>query len=241
MHVQQLQLTAIFFSSSCWKSAETVTREEVSGMEKVLKGTVIPASVAARAVRTASSWVLCASAAFPRKVQIAFPRKARKAQIEFQVEFQPFSKNQKRQMSSGVDSDRDDVSWSTSASTQTTTPPENFRYRVGTSVVCYLGTLNWEKGEIVKHNFEQPKGKFHPYQVRLEGGRLIFVPSDDDFSIRRLDQAPLAPADFELLQQLGKCYEERKDKAGINGMLFIKARECSFLVRSANIFSHLSY
>jgi hypothetical protein len=205
-------------------------------MEHILKGTVI-----ARVVRTASSWVLCASDAFPRKFPIAFPRKGRKAPVEFLTEFQQFSKNLKRQMSTGVGSDREDVSWSTSASTQTTTPPENFRYRVGTSVVCYLGTLNWAKGEIVKHNFEQPKGKFHPYQVRLEGGRLVFVPSDDDFSIRRLDQVALAPADFELLQQLGKCYEERKDKAGINGMLFITARECSFLVRSANIFSHLAY
>jgi hypothetical protein len=78
-------------------------------------------------------------------------------------------------------------------------------------------------------------------QARLEGGRLIFVPSDDDFSIRRLDQVPLAPADFELLQQLGKCYDERKDKAGINGTLFITARECSFLVSCAHIFSHLAY
>ncbi len=123
-------------------------------MAHILKGTVI-----ARAVRTASPRVLCASVAFPRKVQIPFPLKARNAPMEFQ----------QRQMSSGVGSDREDVPWSTpwstSASTQTTTPPENFRYRVGTSVVCYLGTLNWAKGEIVKHNFEQPKGKFHPYQV----------------------------------------------------------------------------
>ena len=69
----------------------------------------------------------------------------------------------------------------------------------------------------MKHNYEEPKGKFHPYQarplravrcavsphqrsrahrgratrdqsatlqVRLTGGRLVFAPCDDDFSVR---------------------------------------------------------
>jgi len=31
-----------------------------------------------------------------------------------------------------------------------------------------LGPLHWARGKVIKHNYEEPKGKFHPYQVTNE-------------------------------------------------------------------------
>jgi hypothetical protein len=98
---------------------------------------------------------------------------------------------------------------------ETTTPVSNFRFPKGADVYCYLGTLHWAKGIVVKHNYEEPNGRFHPYQVSLAGGRLIFVPADDDFSIVRfLENEPLLPQDLELLQSIGKC-ADAKDRDGV--------------------------
>mmetsp|Transcript_48770 Transcript_48770/g.71495 ORF Transcript_48770/g.71495 Transcript_48770/m.71495 type:complete len:206 (+) Transcript_48770:3-620(+) len=95
-----------------------------------------------------------------------------------------------------------------------TTPAGNFRYPVGTPVFCYVGTLTWTKGNVVKHNYEEPKGKFHPYQVRLQGGRLIFAPNDDEMSIRRFEHDPLTLEEHQLLENIGKCADD-EDRMGV--------------------------
>ena len=53
------------------------------------------------------------------------------------------------------------------------------RFAVGSPVQCYYG-LQWAKGNVVAHNYEEPKHVFHPYQVRLQDGSLIFAPEDSD-------------------------------------------------------------
>jgi len=41
------------------------------------------------------------------------------------------------------------------------------RFSVGTSVICNLGTLAWTRGRVIKQNYQQPVGIFHPYQVHM--------------------------------------------------------------------------
>ena len=102
---------------------------------------------------------------------------------------------------------------------QPTTPAGNFRYPKNAEVYCYLGTLHWAKGVIVKHNYEEPKGRFHPYQVELAGARRIFVPCDDEFSIIRFrENEPLQPADLDLLQSIGRFADE-KDRDAVTAHL----------------------
>lgn len=62
-----------------------------------------------------------------------------------------------------------------------------FRFRVGADVLCNIGLLThptWAKGRVVALHYEEPPGCFHPYQVRLECGQLIFAPQDTDIIIR---------------------------------------------------------
>jgi len=55
------------------------------------------------------------------------------------------------------------------------------RFEVGTRVECNCG--GWEAGTIVKQFYRQssfPPGTFAPYQVRLDNGKLIYAPIDED-------------------------------------------------------------
>jgi len=65
------------------------------------------------------------------------------------------------------------------------------RFRVGDRVECNCG--QWSQGTIVKLFYTQssfPAGKCVPYQIRLDDGRLIYSPADEDRVIR------LAPEEF---------------------------------------------
>jgi hypothetical protein len=84
--------------------------------------------------------------------------------------------------------------------------------------VSDVGTLHWAKGNVVRHNYEEPKGKFHPYQVRLTGGRLIFAPGDDDFSVRSVASAPVTEQELGFLQLVGHCHDVN-DSSGVSQQL----------------------
>lgn len=69
------------------------------------------------------------------------------------------------------------------------------RFDVGARVECNCG--GWELGTIVKQFYRQssfPPGTFAPYQVRLDNGKLIFAPIDEDRVIR----ACVEPRSYEL-------------------------------------------
>ncbi len=62
-----------------------------------------------------------------------------------------------------------------------------FRFRVGTEVLCNIGMLSaprWAPGRVVALNYEEPPGTYHPYQVKLECGTLIFAPQDINTIVR---------------------------------------------------------
>ena len=59
------------------------------------------------------------------------------------------------------------------------------RFAVGTRVECNCGV--WEPGTIVKVLYRQssfPPGTVAPYQIRLDNGKLIYAPIDEDRVIR---------------------------------------------------------
>ena len=59
------------------------------------------------------------------------------------------------------------------------------RFAVGTRVECNCG--GWEPGTIVKVFYRQssfPPGTVAPYQIRLDNGKLIYAPIDEDRVIR---------------------------------------------------------
>ena len=60
----------------------------------------------------------------------------------------------------------------------------DFRFGVGTQVMCNLGPSGWKIGSIVALHYREenwPNGKVVPYQVKLESDHaLIYVPEDDD-------------------------------------------------------------
>ena len=59
------------------------------------------------------------------------------------------------------------------------------RFSLGTTVVCNMGG-NWAPGTIVQLHFTNGHdGHIVPYQIKLDDGRLIFAPFDDDRVIRR--------------------------------------------------------
>jgi membrane protease YdiL (CAAX protease family) len=68
-----------------------------------------------------------------------------------------------------------------------TRPDGMLRFRVGTEVLCNMGMLaapQWAPGRVVDLNCEKPTGQYHPYQVKLECGTLIFAPQDIDTIIK---------------------------------------------------------
>eukprot|EP00965_Chrysotila_dentata_P242179 6204736-Pleurochrysis_carterae.AAC.2 len=59
------------------------------------------------------------------------------------------------------------------------------RFKIGDRVECNCGA--WTVGTIVKLFYTQssfPAGKCAPYQIRLDDGRLIYSPADEDRVIR---------------------------------------------------------
>ena len=60
----------------------------------------------------------------------------------------------------------------------------SYRFEVGTTVMCNLGTSGWKIGRIVDLNYREEnwaEEMFAPYQVLLEDNySLIYVPEDDD-------------------------------------------------------------
>lgn len=68
-------------------------------------------------------------------------------------------------------------------------PPIPLRFECGTRVECRLGVEQWEPGTIVKLWYKAPDwppDALAPYQVRLDDGRLIFAPADNEEVIREL-------------------------------------------------------
>ncbi|MEM7609630.1 MAG: hypothetical protein AAF411_30155 [Myxococcota bacterium] len=65
----------------------------------------------------------------------------------------------------------------------------DFRFEVGTDVLCNLGPNGWKLGRIIALNYREdhwPAGQVAPYQVSLEDDHaLIYVPEDDDRYCRK--------------------------------------------------------
>ena len=64
------------------------------------------------------------------------------------------------------------------------------RFPVGTRVECNTG--DWSPGVVVAHDHREdawPANKTVPYQIRLDGGRLIYAPHDSNHVIRRAPTA----------------------------------------------------
>mmetsp|Transcript_18202 Transcript_18202/g.29080 ORF Transcript_18202/g.29080 Transcript_18202/m.29080 type:complete len:145 (+) Transcript_18202:1-435(+) len=53
-----------------------------------------------------------------------------------------------------------------------------FRFPVGTRVWCMYGHPfgQREEGRFVQHHYEEPRGVFHPYQIRLDLANLFMPP-----------------------------------------------------------------
>jgi len=61
------------------------------------------------------------------------------------------------------------------------------RFEVGSDVYCkYQGC--WTKGRVVAHHWKDPDEpkSVHPYQIKLDNGRLIYAPVDDEKCINRV-------------------------------------------------------
>jgi len=72
------------------------------------------------------------------------------------------------------------------------------RFAIGDRVFCNTG--EWTPGSVVKCNYREeswPAGKIAPYQIKLDDGRLIYAPLDDDKVIKKGDgEAPRDPEDI---------------------------------------------
>ena len=65
---------------------------------------------------------------------------------------------------------------------------DGLRFRIGTRVRCKIGAFAWESGRVIDTHYAEPSwpaGEMVPYQVRLDDGRLIYAPSDEDEVIQR--------------------------------------------------------
>lgn len=57
------------------------------------------------------------------------------------------------------------------------------RFEVGAFVQCNVG--QWARGRVVAHKYVEPEsGLVHPYQIKLQDGRLIYASEDDDACIQ---------------------------------------------------------
>ena len=67
-----------------------------------------------------------------------------------------------------------------------------YRFKVGTIVMCNLGSKGWKPGRVIALNYQEenwPKEKIAPYQVILEETHtLIFVPEDDERYCRKISE-----------------------------------------------------
>ena len=83
-----------------------------------------------------------------------------------------------------------------------------YRFSPDTVVYCCTTTSNfiWERGRVVQTHWEDSDGVCQPYQVKLDSGRLIFAPVDDNWTIRVFDQEPLTPEHSKILAQLHDRY-----------------------------------
>ena len=82
-------------------------------------------------------------------------------------------------------------------------------YRFSTDTVVYCCTTSnfiWERGRVVQTHWEDSDGVYQPYQVKLDSGRLIFAPVDDNWTIRVFDQEPLTPEHSRILAHLHDHY-----------------------------------
>mmetsp|Transcript_20962 Transcript_20962/g.31055 ORF Transcript_20962/g.31055 Transcript_20962/m.31055 type:complete len:152 (+) Transcript_20962:130-585(+) len=57
------------------------------------------------------------------------------------------------------------------------------RFKLKQRVECYMGG-SWAKGKIVKLWYPIDEGRWVPYQVLLEDGKMIYAPNDVDHTIR---------------------------------------------------------
>ena len=78
-----------------------------------------------------------------------------------------------------------------------TTPAKipTFRFCVGQKVKCNCGNT-WLNGKIVAILYREPhwpEGKYVPYQVQLDSGRLIYAPMDDDRLIQSVGEVLKKP------------------------------------------------
>jgi len=94
----------------------------------------------------------------------------------------------------------------------TTTKP--LRFALGTRVECNTGA--WTAGTVVQIHYSEahwPKGRIVPYQIRLDDGRLIFAPMDDNRVIREgLKQTtPHEDEDEEDEEETPKEEEDKED------------------------------
>ena len=83
------------------------------------------------------------------------------------------------------------------------------RFEVGARVLCKLGALKWAKGRVVRHSYEEPEGVFHPYQVRLDDGALIFASQDHDGYIQNAfaGAGPLSRDAQGRLEEAGRLHD----------------------------------
>ena len=65
---------------------------------------------------------------------------------------------------------------------------DGLRFRIGTRVRCKIGAFAWESGRVIDTHYAEPSwpaGEVVPYQVRLDDGRLIYAPNDEETVIKR--------------------------------------------------------
>ena len=67
-----------------------------------------------------------------------------------------------------------------------------YRFEVGTVVMCNLGSKGWKPGRVIALDYQEdnwPKERVAPYQVILEETHtLIFVPEDDERYCREISE-----------------------------------------------------
>mmetsp|Transcript_48555 Transcript_48555/g.96801 ORF Transcript_48555/g.96801 Transcript_48555/m.96801 type:complete len:412 (-) Transcript_48555:554-1789(-) len=65
---------------------------------------------------------------------------------------------------------------------------KSLRFAIGDAVQCNTGGGTWSKGKVVKLMYRDeymPPGMVAPYQVQIDGGDLIYAPSDEDEVIKK--------------------------------------------------------